>query len=320
MARQWSDRIGRRLKLRDLHILLAVANSGSMGKAASDLAVSQPAVSKAISDLEAALGVRLLDRSPQGIEPTMYGRALLKCGVAVFDDLRQGVKELEFLTDPSAGELAIGCSEPLAAGFVSLVIDRLSSRYPSAVFSVISADPVMLHNRELRQRSIELALMPTTGLSLEQDTDVETIFDDRHVVVAGARSRWTRPRGIGLADLIGEPWVLPPPDTPVGSYIAAAFRAAGLEPPRPRVLSFSVPLHQQLLATGRFLTTLPVSMLVHGRQSSLKPVPVEFPARSRPIVIMTLKNRTLSPLANLFIDAARELGKSLGKRRYDNSA
>src|ERR1700731_3048638 len=98
---QWNERIGRRLKLRDLHILLAVAKSGSMGKAASDLAVSQPAVSKAIADLEHTLGVRLLDRGPQGVEPTIYGRALLKCGLTVFDDLKQGVKELEFLADPT---------------------------------------------------------------------------------------------------------------------------------------------------------------------------------------------------------------------------
>src|SRR5713226_4903034 len=118
MAKQWSDRVGRRLKLRDLHILLTVANSGSMGKAASDLAVSQPAISRAIADLEYSLGVRLLDRGPQGIEPTMYGRALLKWGTAVFDDLRQGVNEIECLADPTAGELTIGCTEPLAAGFV----------------------------------------------------------------------------------------------------------------------------------------------------------------------------------------------------------
>jgi DNA-binding transcriptional LysR family regulator len=137
---QWNERIGRRLKLRDLHILLAVAKSGSMGKAAADLAVSQPAVSKAIADLEHALGVRLLDRSPQGIEPTMYGRAVLKCGNNVFDDLRVGVKELEFLADPTAGELSIGCTEPLAAGFVSVVVDRFSRLYPKAVFHVVTTD------------------------------------------------------------------------------------------------------------------------------------------------------------------------------------
>jgi DNA-binding transcriptional LysR family regulator len=179
MAKQWSDRIGRRLKLRDLHIMLAVANSGSMGKAASDLAVSQPAISKAIADLEEALDVRLLDRSPQGIEPTNYGRALLKCGTAVFDDLRQGVKEIEFLADPSSGELSIGCSEPLSAGFVSVVINKLSRQYPKATFHVISADPAILGNRELPQRHIDLALIPISGLALEQDTTVDFLFDDR---------------------------------------------------------------------------------------------------------------------------------------------
>src|SRR6202043_327305 len=102
---QWHDRIGRRLKLRDLHILLAVVQRGSMAKAAAELAVSQPAVSKAIADMEHTLGLRLLDRSRNGIEPTAYGRALVKRGLTIFDELKQGVEELEFLADPSVGSL-----------------------------------------------------------------------------------------------------------------------------------------------------------------------------------------------------------------------
>jgi DNA-binding transcriptional LysR family regulator len=75
---QWADRIGHRLKLRDLHIFMTVAQQGSMGKAARQLSVSQPVVSKAIADMEHMLKVRLLDRTPSGAEPTLYGRALLK--------------------------------------------------------------------------------------------------------------------------------------------------------------------------------------------------------------------------------------------------
>jgi DNA-binding transcriptional LysR family regulator len=127
---QWIDRVGRRLKLRDLHILLAVVQSRSMAKAASELAISQPAVSKAIADMEHALGLRLLDRTRQGIEPTMYGRALIRRGLAVFDELRQGVKELEFLADPTAGELRIGSQESIAAGLLPAIIDRFSRQYP----------------------------------------------------------------------------------------------------------------------------------------------------------------------------------------------
>jgi len=77
----WADRIGRRVKLRDLHVLLAVAQWGSMAQAARHLSTSQPVVSKTIAELEHALGVRLLDRSPQGIVPTMYGRALMSRGL-----------------------------------------------------------------------------------------------------------------------------------------------------------------------------------------------------------------------------------------------
>src|SRR5213075_1735695 len=126
---QLSDRIERRMKLRDLHILMTVVQAGSMGKAAERLNTTQPAISRSIAELEHALGVRLLDRHRQGIEPTEYGRALLDCGVAVFDDLRQGVKNIEFLADPAAGQVRIGCNPFLAASFVSTVIDRLSRHY-----------------------------------------------------------------------------------------------------------------------------------------------------------------------------------------------
>jgi molybdate transport repressor ModE-like protein len=77
----WTDRIGRRLKLNDLHILMIVAESGSMGKAAKTLGISQPSVSKAISDIEHTIGVRLLDRSADGAALTVYGQALVMRGI-----------------------------------------------------------------------------------------------------------------------------------------------------------------------------------------------------------------------------------------------
>src|SRR5215207_5099196 len=169
----WTDRIGRRLKLRNVNILLTVVQSGSMTKAAEVLSVSNPVVSKAISDLEHTLSVRLLERSPQGVEPTIYGRALLKGGIAVFDELKQSVKQIEFLSDPTVGELRIGCTEPLAAGFVPAVIERLSRSYPRLGFRVMTADPATLTERQLPERTIDLAIAPTPGLNLDDDIDAE---------------------------------------------------------------------------------------------------------------------------------------------------
>ena len=116
---KWADRIGRRVKLHDLHVLMTVAELGSMGKAAERLAVSQPSVSKSISDLEYAVGVRLLDRTSRGVETTAYGRALLRRGMGAFDELRQGIKDIESLTDPTVGEVRVGCPEAISAGLLS---------------------------------------------------------------------------------------------------------------------------------------------------------------------------------------------------------
>jgi DNA-binding transcriptional LysR family regulator len=307
-------RVLRRLKLSDLRLLQAVATWGSMARAATNLSISQPAVSKAIKSLEQTLGVRLLDRTPQGVEPTIYGRALLKGGAAVFDELLQSVRQIEFLADPGAGQLHIGCTEAGAAGFVPAVITRLSQRYPLIGFRVTTGDAAAFIEHHLPQREIDLAIgaMPDAAASRD-DIDSEFLFEDRYFVMAGARSKWARRRNIRLQDLVDESWVLPPADTTMGMHIARAFRANGVEPPRSRVMSFSVPLCQNLLASGGFLTIFPIMMTRLARHLNLRALDIQFPEISRPIVIMTLKNRTLSPLVELFISYARDMAKDLGR-------
>src|SRR5258708_17646087 len=145
------ERVIRRLKLRELRILMTVAEAGSMGKAAVQLALSQPAVSKAIAEMEHTLGVALLDRTAQGVEPTLYGRALLKWATAMFDDLRQGVQEIEFLADPTGGEVRVGCSEIMNTELLPAVIDRLSRQYPRLVFTVMQAATQAEQYRGLRR-------------------------------------------------------------------------------------------------------------------------------------------------------------------------
>jgi DNA-binding transcriptional LysR family regulator len=114
------------MKLQDLHILMTVIQSGSMRKAAQSLSITQPAISRSVAELEHGLGVRLLERHRQGIEATDYGRALVDCGVAVFDELRQGVKNIEFLADPTAGEV-IGCLGAIHASFFTSCPQGLTS-------------------------------------------------------------------------------------------------------------------------------------------------------------------------------------------------
>lgn len=303
------------MKLHDLHVLMTVIQAGSMGKAAQILNTTQPNISRSIAELEHTLGVRLLDRHRQGIEPTEYGRVLLDCGVAVFDDLRQGVKNIESLCDPTAGQVRIGTTAFLAASIVSALVDRLTRRYPRIVFHIVTGYTESLQ-RELIARNVDLLVLRSSGSVADERLNFEFLFDDSYVVVVGAQNRWVRRRRIGIADLADESWVLPPPESVIGSIVREAFRASGCEYPHVTVVTDAPHMRISLLATDRFVTVFPASALRFlARRSELKVLPVELPMARRPNGIVTLKSRALSPVAKLFIDCAREVAKPLAKRK-----
>jgi DNA-binding transcriptional LysR family regulator len=315
----WDERIGRRVKLRDLYVLKAVAELGSMGKAAAKLAMSQPAVSQSISDLEHVLGVRLLDRSRYGVEPTAYGNTFLKWSTLIFDDLKQGVEEIDYLIDPTVGEVRIGTNEIMIAGLVPHVIARLSRQYPRVAFTVNQAATRAMLHRDLRERSVDFIFGRMKMPNTEGDFDVEFVFEDPVLAVVGASSKWLGRRKIEAAELINEPWCLPHFDwfaENAGSGIPEAFRARGLEVPRHTVKSNSPHLFLSLVATGRFIAALPASILhFDGKRLGLKALPFEFPIRPEPVCIGTLRGRTINPATQVFIDCLRELAKPLAKAR-----
>jgi DNA-binding transcriptional LysR family regulator len=316
MARKidWETQIGRRLKLRDLHVFDTVVRRGSMAKAAANLNVSQSAVSEVIANLEHALGVRLLDRGPQGVEPTMYGRALLKGGTAAFDDLKQSIKEIELMSDPTTGELRIGCTQSLATSILAPVIERFSLQYPRVALYVKEVVSPTLELPELRERRLDVVFDRLMRPLAKEDDDLnaEVLFDDDMVIAAGPQSRWIRCDKIDLVDLVEEPWILTPPDTWVYGIIAEAFRERRLAVPRACLMTFSVHLRTKLLTTGPFISAFPKSfMSLSADCRPLKVLPIDLPARPWPIAVVTLKNRTVTPITQRFTDQVRAFTRSL---------
>jgi DNA-binding transcriptional LysR family regulator len=308
---RWDDRIGRRLKLRDIHVLMAVAQSGSMARAARELAVSQSVVSKTISDLEHILGVRLLDRSPQGVSPTPFGRALLNRGVAAFDELRQGVKEIESLSDPTVGEVRIGATIPLSEGLLPVVMTRLWRQHPRLTIHLTQGDAIALL-QTLRERTVDFIVGRIPNLTAERDLSSEILFEEPQLVVAGPRNPLARRRKIRLAELIDEPWILPPANAVAGALIAETFHADGLAVPQAVISCGSLPVTGVMLGTGPFLAMFPRSLMLFApKRYPLKVLPVVLPNLSRPVGLVMLRNRTLSPTAHLFTERIREITKSL---------
>lgn len=311
---QPEDRIGQRVKLHDLRVLMTVVQAGSMRKAAALLNTTQPAVSRSIAALEHTIGVRLLDRTAQGVEPTAYGRALLDGGTAMFDDLRQAVKNIEFLADPTAGEVRVGCNAFLAASFASAVVDRLCRRYPRIMIHLTTGYYEGLR-RDLSERNVDLLIARKIGPVVDEGLDFEFLFDEPCIIAVGAQNPWARRRQIALADLVSERWVLSSPGGGMASIAMEAFSSSGLDFPRKTVTTDSPQVRMSLLATGRFLTIFPASVLrLPTQRLELRALPVELPVVHVASGIFTLKNRTPGPVARLFIDVARQVAKPLVKR------
>src|ERR1044072_9207998 len=309
----WTERTRRRLKLRDLDVLLSVIETGTMGKAAKHLGISQPGISKSIVELEDALGVRLLDRSRRGIVPTAYGLALQRQGAAVFNELRQAVQHIDFLADPTKGEIRIGTTDPLAISLMSPVIDALSREHPKMFFNIVSGGTGELYSA-VADRRVEFAVCRMIG-SLPNELAAEILFHDAFAVMASAENPMARRRKLAWADLADEPWALYPLDNVFGSVIADAFRVNGLELPRVTVASESFIVQRELLATGRFLTVQPGFMvkLAH-RGLSLKALPISLTNSRMPIGIITPKDRSLTPPVQLFIKKLRAYARPLADR------
>jgi DNA-binding transcriptional LysR family regulator len=305
---KWTDRIGRRVKLRDLHIALAVADAGSMTRAAEQLAVSYPVVSKTISELEHTLGVKLFDRSNSGVEPTHYGRALLKSGAAVFDEMRRGLEQIEFIRRPDAGDLRIGSSIVTDAGVLPAIMQRFAKDFPRAIVHVAPENIATQRYDNLRNRNIELAFGRLPTVMTEPDLVAEPLFDEPNVVIAGSESRWAKRRNLTLAELIEEPWVLAEPGSLARSLHDDTFRKSGFEPPAATVLTVSLHLYMRLIETGHWLGLAPASVMrFGGKQMRLKVLPVKISSPPAPVGFIRLKDRMLTPLAERFIAYARNV-------------
>jgi DNA-binding transcriptional LysR family regulator len=203
----------------------------------------------------------------------------------------------------------------MASGPVSAVIEKLTRRHPRLVFQVLAGETATLY-RALTERSIELVIGRVAEALADGHMDVGSLFDDAVIVAAGAKNPWTRRRKIELAELVNEPWTLPSLDNEMGVIVLDAFRSRRLALPQTTVIADSTDMRGRLAATGRFLTVMPeFALKLPGRFASLQALPVELPNSRRTIRFVSVKNRSLSPLAELFIDHMRALAKPLAPKQ-----
>jgi DNA-binding transcriptional LysR family regulator len=167
----------------------------------------------------------------------------------------------------------------------------------------------------LRNRGIDLVLghFASPDQRLDDELNLEILLDDPVVVSAGMHSRWARRRKINLAELIDEPWILGTSGSWPNRVLTEAFQARGLSGPKISLMTISMHLRANMVASGQFITTFPRSILrFHGDRLSLKALPVDLPVRPWPLAVVTLRNRHLNPVVARFIEHVRDFTNSMG--------
>jgi DNA-binding transcriptional LysR family regulator len=264
--------------------------------------------------------VRLFDRSSRGVEPTVYGNALLTRSIAVFDEIKQSGRDIEFLADPTVGEIRIGCVESLSATILPQILLRFAQNFPRVVVSVDDLTAPAIEMSGLRNRKYDCTLIrlvrPISADALGDDISVHTLFDDSLVIAAGVNNRWAHRRKVDITDLIDEPWILAPRGYWHYARLEEAFRSRGLGMPKASLISLSVTLRTQLMAAGPYLSVFGSSVMrLNAHRFGIAVLPIELPHQPWPVVLATLKNRTLSPVVERFIACAREVARSYAVRR-----
>jgi DNA-binding transcriptional LysR family regulator len=303
--------LARRVKLRELRILLAAARRGGLAKAARELGLSQPAVSKAIADLEATVGAKLLDRTPLGVEPTAQGKLLLQRALNVFDELRSAREELAFLADPKRGMLRIGCSHAMSAGLLPEILERLAREHPGIRCNILEADREQLA-RALKERTVDALLARQFIERPDDELQFEALYEEFIFVVAGKNHPLARRRRLTYRELAAQPWILPTVDPLVRRFVETVFLKLGGSVPEAAITSMSIQVSCSLLAGGRFLALLPGSALLSpAARDSLCVLPVDVSATSSPVGVTTLRHRSVGAATAAFLAIARAVARRM---------
>ncbi len=298
------EHAAKRVTLRDLRLLLAVARAGSIMKAAGEIGLTQPALSKAIGELERTFGVRLFDRSNRGVNVTPHGEVLLRRATGMLEELRHAVDELHVLAGADGGELRLGGTPAACAGLLPHVIGIARKQRPGFHFQVSELESGRLAG-EVVHRSVDL------GIGREHpgqtgDLEFERLFDDRLFIVAGTQHPLANKKSVTLKETAFHPWVLPATDEAVAMHIEAQFRLQGASLPPPAVMTMSMLVRYELVASHAHLTVMYGSILRFGRlPRAIRVLPVDLPT-GIPVGFVRLRNRTLAPSAEAFAQMVRD--------------
>ncbi|MFB4302717.1 LysR substrate-binding domain-containing protein [Actinomadura sp. NTSP31] len=296
------DLLNGRLKLRHLVLVVAIADQGSVLRAAEHLRLAQPAVTRSLREVEHILGVELFTRGPRGVTPTMFGDAFVEHARAVLAELRRAGERITGLADGEVGTVTIGTLLAGSNVLLPRAIAALKKDRPG-ITVIVQEATFDAQVPRLLDGEIDLILGRLNPIGDLRGLRQVTLYGEpirlvaRHGHPARARA------GLTLADLLDYPWVLPLEQTALRAELEQVFRAGGLEPPGDLVECTSVLTVRTLVRDTDMIAALP--QLVAETDADLAPLPVPLETVRRQVGVTLPAHRAPTPSARLMLDHLR---------------
>jgi DNA-binding transcriptional LysR family regulator len=296
-----------RAKPRQLALVLALAERGTLRRAAADVAVSQPAATKLLADLEDVLGVPLFERHAWGMTPTVYGTALVRHARSVLTDLDEARAEIAALAAGATGKLRVGGVTGAVPRLLAPAIAAMRRAAAGVrVFVLVNSNDVLASS--LRQGALDVAIASRPGVLDASDLDISPLADEPLVVVARARHPLARSRRVALASLATLTWIVQPPEGPLREAMETLFARAQLPMPTDLVETVSIVATLALLQQSDAVSLLPLDLARHYEGAALLARLAVTPSPgASSYALMTRTNRPRSPAAEHFIAAIRRI-------------
>jgi DNA-binding transcriptional LysR family regulator len=294
-----------RLKARQLALIVAIAEHRSLRRAAADIAVTQPAATRMLADLENALGVSLFDRAAWGMQPTPYGETMIRYARGVLTDLTEARDEIAALAAGAKGMLRVGSETGSVPRLLVPALQQVRGDRPGLrAFVLVNTSDVLV--AALAQGTLDMAIGRLPARAAAAEYDVLPLRDETLCVVARAGHPLARTKPLLPSALSAMPWILHPPDSGMREEARAMLARAGVRPPVDLVETVSIVATLALLDTSDAVSVLPADLADHyAAQGLVARLAIDLPAGGGTVTeLITRRNRRLAP-------AAQELAAAL---------
>lgn len=299
------ERVTTRLKLKQLRLLVAIAEHSSILHAAEDICISQPAATKLLKDLETDFNVQLFDRTNRGVVPTEFGEALVRHGKLILAQLSHAAQELDDLNEGRGGRVVVGTLLTASARLLPRVIRSLHEQRPNV--SIVVRDGTndflmpLLHSGEL-----DMVVGRLAEYRHRDEIHQEILYNEEVVIVSRSGHPAAQKKSVSLKDLSASDWILPPNQTTLRRQIDKEFFDRGLSSPSNPVECVSFLTNRSLLLNTDMIGVFPLHVVQNEIQrGELAAIDCKLNISDSPVGVSYRKEGALSPAASTFLDELR---------------